>query len=135
MATKKIVEKKKVMPPMKQVSKKTAYDVKEASNPKLTASARKNYADNAEAAMKQMKPKGPMQKKSPVYQTMGAVGMGAGTAEGKYATKKIKEAGKAYVKFSKDLDAQSNRRGATQLKSVAKKQVAAKKAPGKMKKC
>jgi len=42
--------------PMKQ-SKKTAYDVKEASNPKLTASARKNYADNAEAAMKQMKPK------------------------------------------------------------------------------
>jgi len=57
MATKKIVEKKKAMPPMKQVSKKTAYDVKEASNPKLTASARKNYADNAEAAMKQMKPK------------------------------------------------------------------------------
>jgi hypothetical protein len=40
--------------PMKQVSKKTAYDVKEASNPKLTASARKNYADNAESAMKQL---------------------------------------------------------------------------------
>lgn len=48
---------KKPMPPMKQVSKKTAYDIKEASNPKLKASARKNYADNAEAAMKQMKPK------------------------------------------------------------------------------
>lgn len=48
--------------PMKQVSKKTAYDVKEASNPKLTVSARKNYADNAEAAMKQMKPKGPVAK-------------------------------------------------------------------------
>jgi hypothetical protein len=61
MATKKIIEKKKPMPPMKQ-SKKTAYDVKEASNPKLTASARKNYADNAEAAMKQMKPKGPAAK-------------------------------------------------------------------------
>jgi len=43
--------------PMKQVSKKTAYDIKEASNPKLKASARKNYADNAEAAMKQIKPK------------------------------------------------------------------------------
>lgn len=43
--------------PMKQVSKKTAYDVKEASNPKLTASARKHYADNAEAGIKQMKPK------------------------------------------------------------------------------
>jgi hypothetical protein len=57
MATKKIVEKKKPTPLMKQVSKKTAYDVKEASNPKLTASARKNYADNAEAAMKQIKPK------------------------------------------------------------------------------
>ena len=57
MATKKIIQKKKPMPPMKQVSKKTAYDIKEASNPKLTASARKNYADNAEAAMKQIKPK------------------------------------------------------------------------------
>ena len=43
--------------PMKQVSKKTAYDIKEASNPKLKASARKNYADNAEATMKQIKPK------------------------------------------------------------------------------
>jgi hypothetical protein len=57
MATKKIIQKKKPMPPTKQVSKKTAYDVKEASNPKLTASARKNYADNAEAAIKQIKPK------------------------------------------------------------------------------
>ena len=48
--------------PMKQVSKKTAYDVKEASNPKLTASARKDYADNAEAGIKQMKPKGSVAK-------------------------------------------------------------------------
>ena len=47
----------RVKSPMKQVSKKTAYDIKEASNPKLKASARKNYADNAEAAMKQTKPK------------------------------------------------------------------------------
>jgi hypothetical protein len=47
----------RVKSPMKQVSKKTVYDIKEASNPKLKASARKNYADNAEAAMKQMKPK------------------------------------------------------------------------------
>jgi hypothetical protein len=47
----------RVKSPMKQVSKKTAYDIKEASNPKLKVSARKNYADNAEAAMKQVKPK------------------------------------------------------------------------------
>jgi|688.fasta_scaffold2542113_1 hypothetical protein len=40
---------------MKKVSKKTAYDIKEASNPKLKASARKNYAKNAEAAMKNKK--------------------------------------------------------------------------------
>jgi hypothetical protein len=40
---------------MKKVSKKTAYDIKEASNPKLKASARKNYAKNAEAAMKDKK--------------------------------------------------------------------------------
>ena len=40
---------------MKKVSKKTAYDIKEASNPKLKASARKNYADNAQAAMKDKK--------------------------------------------------------------------------------
>jgi hypothetical protein len=76
-----------------------------------------------------------VKKNIPIKQTMGAIGLGANTKEGKYATEKVKEAGRAYVKFSKDLDAQSNRRGATQLKSVAKKQVAAKKAPGKMKKC
>ena len=101
------------------------------------AAMMKHEKSESKAEMKKEygKPKGPMQKKSPVYQTMGAVGVGAGTKEGKYATQKIKEAGKAYVKFSKDLDAQSNRRGATQLKSVAKKQVAAKKAPSKMKKC
>ena len=44
--------------PMKQkVSKKTAYDIKEASNQKLKASARKNYAENAQAAMKNKKKK------------------------------------------------------------------------------
>jgi hypothetical protein len=43
----------KVVPPTKmKVSKKTAYDIKEASNQKLKASARKNYAENAQAAMK-----------------------------------------------------------------------------------
>jgi len=42
---------------MKKVSKKTAYDVKEASNPKLKASARKHYAMNAQAAMKNKKKK------------------------------------------------------------------------------
>lgn len=53
----------KVKSPMKQVSKKTAYDIKEASNPKLKASARKNYADNAESAMKQLaKHKAPVKK-------------------------------------------------------------------------
>jgi hypothetical protein len=41
----------------KMVSKKTAYDIKEASNPKLKASARKNYAMNAEASMKNKKKK------------------------------------------------------------------------------
>lgn len=35
-----------------KISKKTTYDIKEASNPKLKASARKNYAKNAEAAVK-----------------------------------------------------------------------------------
>jgi hypothetical protein len=49
---------------MKKVSKKTAYDIKEASNPKMKASARKNYADNAEAAMKK--------KKSPAKQMASA---------------------------------------------------------------
>ena len=43
----------KVVPPTKmKVSKKTAYDIKEASNQKLKASARKNYAENAQAALK-----------------------------------------------------------------------------------
>ena len=36
----------------KKVTKKTAFDIKEASNQKLTASARNNYAKNAQAAMK-----------------------------------------------------------------------------------
>lgn len=73
--------------------------------------------------------------KPPMKQTMGATGLGAGTKEGKYATQKVKQAAKAYVKFSKDLDRQADRGPATQLKSVAKKQVAVKKAPAKMKKC
>lgn len=65
-ATKKIsatvMEDKKVAPkaakksPMKQtVSKKTAYDIKEASNQKLKPKARKHYAENAQAAMKNKK--------------------------------------------------------------------------------
>lgn len=41
----------------KMVSKKTAYNIKEASNPKLSASARKHYAMNAQAAMKNKKKK------------------------------------------------------------------------------
>ena len=35
-----------------KISKKTAYNIKEASNPKLKASARKHYAENAQAAVK-----------------------------------------------------------------------------------
>jgi hypothetical protein len=42
---------------MKKVTKKTAYDIKQASNQKLTASARKHYAENAQAAMKNQKKK------------------------------------------------------------------------------
>jgi hypothetical protein len=42
--------------PMKMsVSKKTAYDIKEASNQKLKPGARKHYAENAQAAMKNKK--------------------------------------------------------------------------------
>jgi hypothetical protein len=42
--------------PVKQkVSKKTAYDIKEASNQKLKPSARKHYAENAQASMKNKK--------------------------------------------------------------------------------
>jgi hypothetical protein len=37
---------------MKKVSKKTAFDIKEASNQKLKPAARKHYAENAQAAMK-----------------------------------------------------------------------------------
>lgn len=50
------IDKKK--PPMRQkVSKKTAYDIKEASNQKLKPSVRKHYAENAQAAMKNKKKK------------------------------------------------------------------------------
>jgi len=35
-----------------KISKKTTYNIKEASNPKLKASARKHYAENAQAAIK-----------------------------------------------------------------------------------
>jgi len=55
---------------MPSISKKTAYDVKEASNESLPASTRKNYAKNAEAGMKDDSPmsmygksKSPMQMK------------------------------------------------------------------------
>jgi len=50
---------------MKKVTKKTAYDIKEASNQKLKPSARKHYAENAQAAMKN--------KKSPAKQVKPAV--------------------------------------------------------------
>jgi hypothetical protein len=40
-----------------KVTKKSAFDIKEASNQKLTASARNNYAKNAQAAMKNTKKK------------------------------------------------------------------------------
>jgi hypothetical protein len=47
---------KNLKSPMKQkVSKKTAYDIKEASNQKLKPGARKHYAENAQAAMKNKK--------------------------------------------------------------------------------
>jgi hypothetical protein len=41
---------------MPNISKKTAYDVKEASNQSLTKSARNNYAKNAQAGMKDDSP-------------------------------------------------------------------------------
>ena len=41
---------------MPNISKKTAYDVKESSNQSLNASARKNYAKNAQAGMKDDSP-------------------------------------------------------------------------------
>jgi hypothetical protein len=50
-------------------------------------------------------------------------------------TKKVGQAAKAYVKFSKELDRQADRGPATQLKSVAKSKAPAKKAPAKMKNC
>ena len=37
---------------MQNISKKTAYDVKEASNQSLSKSARKHYAENAQAGSK-----------------------------------------------------------------------------------
>jgi hypothetical protein len=48
---------RKKSPMNQKVSKKTAYDIKEASNQKLKPSARKNYAENAQAAMKNKKKK------------------------------------------------------------------------------
>jgi len=55
----------KVSPVKMKVSKKTAYDIKEASNQKLKPSARKNYAENAEAAMKNKKTPAKMMDKTP----------------------------------------------------------------------
>ena len=43
------VQKNKIMP---NISKKTAYDVKEASNQSLSKGARKHYAENAQAGFK-----------------------------------------------------------------------------------
>lgn len=51
------IDKKKASPMKQKVSKKTAYDIKEASNQKLKPSARKHYAENAQAAMKNKKKK------------------------------------------------------------------------------
>lgn len=51
------IGKKKASPMKQAVSKKTAYDIKEASNQKLKPSARKHYAENAQAAMKNKKKK------------------------------------------------------------------------------
>ena len=45
-----------------KVSKKTAYDIKEASNQKLKPGARKHYAENAQAAMKNKKTPAKMKK-------------------------------------------------------------------------
>ena len=42
---------------MKKVTKKTAFDIKEASNQKLKPGERKHYAENAQAAMKNQKKK------------------------------------------------------------------------------
>ena len=47
---------------MKKVSAKTAYNIKEASNQKLSAGARKHYAENAQAAMKNKKAPAKMKK-------------------------------------------------------------------------
>ena len=113
MATKKIVEKKTGE---KYASKKAMMKHEKGES---KAEMKKEYG----------KPK------PPTRQTMGTVGMGAGTKEGKYATEKVKQAAKAYVKFSKDLDRQADRGPATQLKSVARSKAPVKKAPSKMKKC
>lgn len=47
---------KKGSPVLMSVSKKTAYDIKEASNQKLKPSARKHYAENAQASIKKSTP-------------------------------------------------------------------------------
>jgi hypothetical protein len=51
------IDKKKASPMKQSVSKKVAYDIKEASNQKMKPSARKHYAENAQAAMKNKKKK------------------------------------------------------------------------------
>ena len=53
---------KKASPAKMKVSKKTAYDIKEASNQKLKPGARKHYAENAQAAMKNKKTPAKMKK-------------------------------------------------------------------------
>jgi len=52
---KEVPAQQKKSPAKMKVSKKTAYDIKEASNQKLKPGARKHYAENAQAAMKNKK--------------------------------------------------------------------------------
>jgi hypothetical protein len=54
-ATGEKVDLKMKSPLNQKVSKKVAYDIKEASNQKLKPGARKHYAENAQAAMKNKK--------------------------------------------------------------------------------
>ena len=52
---------------MPNISKKTAYDVKEASNQSLSKGARKHYAENAQAGSKDDSPMSMGGSKSPMY--------------------------------------------------------------------
>jgi len=52
---------------MPNISKKTAYDVKQASNQSLSKGARKHYAENAQAGSKADSPMNMGGSKSPMY--------------------------------------------------------------------